>query len=63
MGLQATEATLVKMDKEGSIVTEEDIAVELVQKGDLLKVWIILVHNREYFKAVIKELNDTVVLS
>jgi len=38
MSLQAMEALLVDLDAEGSIVSERSIALELVQKGDILKV-------------------------
>ncbi len=38
MSLQATEAVLVDLDKEGNILHEERIRVELVQRGDILKV-------------------------
>ena len=38
MSLQATEATLVDMDKEGNILKEENITIELVQRGDILRV-------------------------
>ena len=38
MSLQATEATLIQMDKEGNIIKEEHISVELVQRGDMLRV-------------------------
>lgn len=38
MSLQATEALLVEMDKEGNILREEKLQVELVQRGDVLKV-------------------------
>jgi len=48
MSLQATEACIIEMDKEGAIVKSEDIPVELVQRGDLLKVrlwfWYIAVY-------------------
>jgi len=38
MSLQAMEAVLVKLDDDGNIVSENSIALELVQKGDILKV-------------------------
>jgi len=38
MSLQATEAVLVELDKEGNIIREDKIKVELVQRGDMLKV-------------------------
>ncbi|ELU04312.1 hypothetical protein CAPTEDRAFT_32189, partial [Capitella teleta] len=38
MSLQATDATLVEMDKSGVISRESNIRVELVQRGDILKV-------------------------
>jgi len=38
MSLQAMEALLVELGAEGNIVAERSIALELVQKGDILKV-------------------------
>ncbi|EJW81218.1 E1-E2 ATPase, partial [Wuchereria bancrofti] len=38
MSLQAKEAVLVTRDDDGRIISEESIDVELVQRGDLLKV-------------------------
>lgn len=38
MSLQATEATLVQMKSDGQITNERQIDVELVQRGDVLKV-------------------------
>ena len=38
MSLQATEAVLLEMDKEGNILREEKIKIDLVQRGDILKV-------------------------
>ncbi|XP_038630459.1 copper-transporting ATPase 1 isoform X1 [Scyliorhinus canicula] len=38
MSLQATEATIVKINEEHSILSEEQIDVELVQRGDIVKV-------------------------
>jgi len=40
MSLQATEAVLLKMDNDGNIVSEEKINIDLVQRGDILKVLI-----------------------
>jgi len=42
MSLQATEAVLLDMDKEGNIVREDKIKIDLVQRGDILKVLILL---------------------
>jgi len=42
MSLQATEAVLLEMDKEGNILREDKINVDLVQRGDVLKVVILL---------------------
>lgn len=38
MSLQATEALLLDLDKEGNILREDKIKVDLVQRGDILKV-------------------------
>ena len=38
MSLQAMEAMLVDLDTDGAIISEKSIALELVQKGDILKV-------------------------
>jgi len=38
MSLQATEACLLDIDKEGNILREEKINIDLVQRGDILKV-------------------------
>ncbi|KFW64275.1 Copper-transporting ATPase 2, partial [Pygoscelis adeliae] len=38
MSLQATEATVVTLGPDHSIVREEQVAVELVQRGDIVKV-------------------------
>uniref|UniRef100_UPI00398F31DE copper-transporting ATPase 1 n=1 Tax=Pristiophorus japonicus TaxID=55135 RepID=UPI00398F31DE len=38
MSLQATEATIVKINNDHSILSEEQIDVELVQRGDIVKV-------------------------
>jgi len=38
MSLQAMEALLVELDAEGNVVSERSIALQLVQKGDILKV-------------------------
>jgi Cu+-exporting ATPase len=38
ISLQATEAVIVDIDKEGNILQENRIKVELVQRGDILKV-------------------------
>jgi len=42
MSLQATEAVLLEMDKEGNILREDKIKVDLVQRGDILKVLIVI---------------------
>ena len=41
LSLQATEAVLVEIGKAGNILKEERIPVELVQRGDKLKVRIL----------------------
>lgn len=38
MSLQASEAVLVEIDKEFNILNEQTISVNLVQRGDVLKV-------------------------
>ncbi|KAL3879473.1 hypothetical protein ACJMK2_031769 [Sinanodonta woodiana] len=38
MSLQASEAMLVEMDKKGNIISEEKISVNLVHRGDIMKV-------------------------
>ena len=42
MSLQATDAVLLEMDKEGNILHEDKIKIDLVQRGDILKVAILL---------------------
>jgi len=44
MSLQATDAVLLEMDKEGNILNEEKIKIDLVQRGDILKVLILLTY-------------------
>jgi hypothetical protein len=39
MSLQAIEAVLCDMDKEKNILKETTISVDLVQRGDVLKVY------------------------
>jgi len=48
MSLQATEAVLLEMDKEGNILHEEKIKIDLVQRGDILKVLIRFCHLTVY---------------
>jgi len=43
MSLQATDAVLLEMDKEGNILLEDKIKVDLVQRGDMLKVSMLFV--------------------
>jgi P-type Cu+ transporter len=38
MSLQAKVAMLITKDKEGQIISEREIEIELVQRGDLIKV-------------------------
>jgi len=38
MSLQAMEALLVELDADRNILSEKSISLELVQKGDILKV-------------------------
>ena len=38
MSLQATEAILVTLDENQTVLTERDVPVELVHRGDVLKV-------------------------
>jgi hypothetical protein len=38
MSLQAKEATLITRDTDGRVISERGIDIELVQRGDLIKV-------------------------
>jgi hypothetical protein len=38
--LQASTAILIQLDSKGEVAAEKEIAIELVQVNDLLKVWI-----------------------
>lgn len=40
MSLQALEAVLVEVDKEGTIISEKTTPVDLVQRADVIKVYV-----------------------
>jgi len=44
MSLQATEAILLEMDSKGNVVHEGKIKIDLVQRGDILKVLLMLLY-------------------
>lgn len=49
ISLQATEALLVELDKEGNILREEKLQVELVQRADILRVNLSFVSPEDLF--------------